>query len=188
MRALLLINLQIDFYPGGATGIAGGDQLIPIANELMPQFDLVVAARDWHPAAHCSFASTYLWRRPGQVIQLGERQQLLWQMHCVQESFGAEWMPGLQYERFDVIINKGVRPDTDGYSAFADTELQSILQERGVQEIWLMGMATEHDIVATALDAARLHFKTTILKHACLPLDAAKEAEAWWEVEGLIGR
>jgi nicotinamidase/pyrazinamidase len=183
MNVLLLINLQLDFCPGGSVGMAGGDELIPIANALMPKFDRAVGVRDWHPAEHVSFASTHLWRRPGQEMQVGERTQLLWHMHCVQESFGAEWASGLNEIRLDAIINKGTEPQTDGYSAFANTNLEAYLRARNAEAVSLMGMATEYDVKYTALDAIALGLKTFVLQDACRALYPEKEAEAFAELE-----
>lgn len=183
MKILLLINLQLDFCPGGAVDIAGGDALIPLANELMPQYDRAVGVRDWHPAEHVSFASTHLWRRPGQVMQVGERSQLLWHMHCVQESFGAEWAPGLQYARLDAVINKGTDQNTDGYSAFADTNLEEYLRVRDTEAVYLMGMATEYDVLLSALDAVKLGFATFVIREGCRPLNPEKEVAAFEQME-----
>ncbi|HMO38668.1 MAG TPA: isochorismatase family protein [Saprospiraceae bacterium] len=152
--ALILINFQIDFFAGGATGLDAGPELITKANTLMPQYDRVIGVRDWHPADHVSFAASHLWRRPGQVMRIGEREQLLWQMHCVQDSFGAEWAPGLQIERFDAVFNKGTNPATDGYSAFEGTELAAYLHAEEIAAIDLMGFTLQHDVRYTAQDAA----------------------------------
>lgn len=183
MNVLLLINLQVDFCPGGAVDIAGGDVLIPLANARMPKYDRAVGVRDWHPAEHVSFASTHLWRRPGQVMQVDERSQLLWHMHCVQGSFGAEWAPGLWTARLDAVIDKGTDEQTDGYSAFAGTQLADYLNVREAKSVHIMGMATEHDVLHTALDAIKLGFATSVIRDGCRPLNPEQETAAWEAME-----
>lgn len=181
MKVLLVINLQIDFCPGGAVSIAGGDELVPLANEWMKKFDRVVGVRDWHPAEHVSFASTHLWRRPGQVMQVGveDRSQLLWQMHGVQGSFGAEWAPGLAATRFDIVIDKGTDAASDGYSAFAGTNLEHFLLVRQTKAVYIMGMATEYDVKRSAMDAVRLGFETHVLQDGCRSLHPEQAAAAF---------
>ena len=167
MRALLLINFQIDFFQGGAIGIDAGQELVDFANALMPSYERIIAVRDWHPAAHQSFASSHLWRRPGQVMQINGQAQLLWQMHCVQESFGAEWAMGLDVSNFHHIVNKGTNATTNGYSAFAETDLEDFLRAAGIQELHLIGMAREYDVAYTAADAATLGFGVQVIEEGC---------------------
>lgn len=140
-------------------GTDAGKDLVELANRLMPRYDRVVAVRDWHPAEHVSFASTHLWRRPGQVMRIGEREQLLWHMHCVQDSFGAEWVPGLNISAFDKVVDKGTDPMTDGYSAFEGTDLEAYLRAEGVTKLDLLGVPEDYDVKYTAEDAERLGFE-----------------------------
>lgn len=164
MTALLLINFQIDFFEGGSVGTDAGKDLVELANRLMPRYDRVVAVRDWHPAEHVSFASTHLWRRPGQVMRIGEREQLLWHMHCVQDSFGAEWVPGLNISAFDKVVDKGTDPMTDGYSGFEGTDLEVYLETEGVTKVDLLGVPEDYDVKYTAEDAERLGFESSIVQ------------------------
>lgn len=172
MKALLLIDLQIDFCPGGALEVQEGDQVIPIANQLMEQFDLVVATQDWHPADHGSFAANHPWRRPGQVIELNGLQQVLWPIHCVQDSFGALFHPKLNQGGITKIFVKGTDPTIDSYSGFFDnghrkaTGMGEYLKEQGVTEVFVMGLATDYCVKFTALDALGLGFDTHLIADA----------------------
>lgn len=172
MKALLLIDLQIDFCPGGALAVKEGDQVIPIANALMEQFELVVATQDWHPANHGSFAANHPWRKPGQVIELHGLSQVLWPIHCVQESFGAKFHPSLNQEGLTKVFVKGTDPTIDSYSGFFDnghrkpTGLGDYLKEQGVSEVFVMGLATDYCVKFTALDAVELGFSTTLIEDA----------------------
>lgn len=173
MRALLLIDLQIDFCPGGSLEVPEGDQVVGMANELMDRFELVVATMDWHPAEHMSFAANHLWRRPGDVIELNGLSQTLWNMHCVQDSFGAELHPRLQKERIDKIVYKGTDKEIDSYSGFFDnghrkaTALKAYLEAKGVTELYVMGLATDYCVKFTVLDALELGYPTTVIRDAC---------------------
>lgn len=173
MKALILVDIQNDFCPGGALAVHEGNQVVPVANELMDQFDLVVATQDWHPANHGSFAANHLWRRPGQVIDLNGLQQVLWPIHCVQESFGAEFVPSLSADKIDKIFVKGTDPEIDSYSGFYDnghrksTGLGDYLKGEGVEEVYVMGLATDYCVKFTALDAVGLGFKTYLVEDGC---------------------
>lgn len=172
MKALLLIDLQIDFCPGGALEVKEGDQVIPIANKLMEQFDLVVATQDWHPANHGSFAANHPWRRPGQVIDLHGLQQVLWPIHCVQDSFGAQFHPKLNQAGITKVFVKGTDPEIDSYSGFFDngqrkaTGMGEYLKEQGVTEVFVLGLATDYCVKFTALDALGLGFDTHLIVDA----------------------
>lgn len=172
MKALLLIDLQIDFCPGGALEVKEGDQVIPIANELMEHFDLVVATQDWHPANHGSFAANHPWRRPGQVIDLHGLQQVLWPIHCVQDSFGAQFHPKLNEAAITKVFVKGTDPEIDSYSGFFDnghrkaTGMGEYLKEQGVTEVFVLGLATDYCVKFTALDALGLGFDTHLIVDA----------------------
>jgi nicotinamidase/pyrazinamidase len=173
MKALLLIDLQNDFCPGGALAVEEGNLLIPIANELMPRFEMVLATQDWHPANHGSFAANHLWRKPGQVIDLNGLPQVLWPIHCVQESFGAEFVPALHNSGIHKVFVKGTDPEIDSYSGFFDnghrkaTGLGDYLKEQGVDDLYVMGIATDYCVKFTVLDALELGFKVNLIQDAC---------------------
>ncbi len=170
--ALLLIDLQNDFCPIGALPVEEGDLVIPIANALMPHFDKVVATQDWHPATHGSFAANHPWRKPGQVIDLHGLPQVLWPIHCVQDSFGAEFVQELDQEKITKIFTKGTDPTIDSYSGFFDnghrkaTGMGDWLKEQGVDTVYVMGLATDYCVKFTVLDALELGFTTYLLQDA----------------------
>lgn len=170
--ALLLIDLQNDFCPLGALPVDEGDQVIPIANALMPYFDIIVATQDWHPANHGSFAANHPWRKPGQVIDLHGLPQVLWPIHCVQHSFGAEFVQELDQTKISKIFTKGTDPTIDSYSGFFDnghrkaTGMGDWLKEQGVKTVYVMGLATDYCVKFTALDALGLGFKTYLIEDA----------------------
>ncbi len=170
MRALLLIDLQNDFCKGGALEVKNGNAAIPIANSLMPKFDIVVATQDWHPANHGSFAANHLWRKLGQVINLNGLQQILYPIHCVQNSFGAMLKKGFNTEGVHKIIQKGTDADLDSYSGFFDngrrkqTDLDDYLSSKNVNEVFVMGLSTDYCVKFTALDAVSLSYKTYLIE------------------------
>lgn len=180
MKALILVDLQIDFCALGALEVPEGDQVIPIANELMEHFDLVVATKDWHPGDHQSFAANHPWRKPGQLIDLHGLPQILWPIHCVQNSFGAEFHPQLQKDRIDEIIYKGTNPEIDSYSGFFDngkrqaTRLQEVLSNQKISTVYVMGLATDYCVKYTALDAQSLGFETWLIEDACRGVELKK--------------
>jgi nicotinamidase/pyrazinamidase len=173
MKALILIDLQNDFCPGGALEVKDGDKVIPIANMLMEHFDLIIATKDWHPADHGSFAANHPWRKPGQVIDLNGLPQVLWPIHCVQESFGAEFVRNLNHEKITRVFYKGTDPGIDSYSAFfdnahrKDTGLGDYLREKNVDEVYIMGLATDYCVKFSALDAVELGFSTNLVIDGC---------------------
>jgi nicotinamidase/pyrazinamidase len=169
MIALLLIDIQNDFLPGGALAVSNGDQVVPVANRLMPEYEFVVATQDWHPANHGSFANQHPGRRAGQVVQLDGLDQILWPDHCVQGTHGAEFAPGLNIAGLHHVVQKGTDQNIDSYSGFFDnarrkaTGLEQYLRSRGVDEVHIMGLATDYCVKYTALDAVSLGFNTTVL-------------------------
>lgn len=172
-QALIMIDVQNDFVPGGALPTRGGDEVVEPANRLQKRFDLVVATQDWHPRDHRSFASQHPGRKPGEVIDLNGLSQVLWPDHCVQDSVGAELHPGLDRRRIDQVIRKGTDPQIDSYSAFFDnghrkaTGMEAFLRERGVGEIWLLGLATDYCVLWSARDSIELGFRTHLIEDAC---------------------
>lgn len=173
MKALILVDLQNDFCPGGALEVKEGDQVIPVANALMEKFDLVVATQDWHPANHGSFAANHPWRKPGQVIDLHGLPQVLWPIHCVQESFGAEFVQKLNASKINKVFVKGTDPEIDSYSGFFDnghrkaTGLGDFLKAQGVSKVYVLGLATDYCVKFTALDAIELGFETYLVEDGC---------------------
>lgn len=170
--ALILVDLQNDFCPLGALPVPEGDQVIPIANALMPHFSTVVATQDWHPADHGSFAANHPWRKPGQTIDLNGLPQILWPIHCVQGSFGAEFVPELKQEGITKVFEKGTDPGIDSYSGFFDnghrkaTGLGDWLKEQGITRVYVLGLATDYCVKFTALDALQLGFETYLIEDA----------------------
>jgi nicotinamidase/pyrazinamidase len=176
-KALILTDIQYDFVPGGALAVPEGDEIVPVANRLMPDYDLVVATQDWHPADHKSFASRHPGKKVGDVIQLGGLQQVLWPDHCVQGTHGAELVEGLDKKRIRKIIHKGTDPDIDSYSTFFDNEhrkstgLGEFLKGRRVDEVYFMGLATDYCVKYSVLDSLGFGFKTVVLLEGCRGID-----------------
>ncbi len=181
MRALLLIDLQNDFMPGGSLAVAGGDEVVPIANALMPKFTLVVATRDWHPKNHGSFAVNNPGTNVGDLIQLNGVPQVMWPAHCVQNTPGAELHPDVRVIDIDHVICKGTDPAVDSYSGFYDnarrheTGLDQYLKGRDVDEIVVMGLATDYCVRATCLDGVELGYAVTLVEDGCRAVDLAPE-------------
>lgn len=173
MKALILIDIQNDFLPGGALAVPRGDEVIPVANRVQRVFDLVVATQDWHPANHGSFAAAHPGRKPGEMGTLGGLPQVLWPTHCVQGSNGAALAAALDTTRLAHTFVKGTDPEIDSYSGFFDnghrraTELAAWLRARGVTEVYLCGLATDYCVKFTALDARQLGFEPTLIADGC---------------------
>ena len=176
-RALIIVDLQNDFMPGGALAVTGGDQIIPVVNQLQRQFDLVVATQDWHPANHGSFAPNHAGRRVFDLVTLGGLPQVLWPSHCVQGTKGAELVRGLDTTRINKVIHKGTDPEIDSYSGFFDnghrkaTGLGEYLHSQSVSEVHIVGLATDYCVKFTALDARKLGFSTHLIEDACRGVD-----------------
>ncbi len=173
MNALILVDIQNDFLPGGALPVPEGDRIIPLANRLQAAFPLVVATQDWHPPGHGSFATMYPGKNLGDFGELAGLPQVLWPVHCVQHSRGAEFAPGLDTARVERVFQKGIDPEIDSYSGFFDnghrraTGLGDYLRERGVTHVFIAGLATDYCVKFTALDARRLGFAVTVIADAC---------------------
>jgi nicotinamidase/pyrazinamidase len=172
MNALLIIDIQNDFCPGGALPVPEGDRIIPVVNDLLGKFDLAVATQDWHPADHGSFAANHPGKTPGDIIKLAGLSQFLWPVHCVQGTPGAELHPSLNVSAIERVFRKGDDPQIDSYSGFFDngrrkgTGLAEYLQSRGVDSVYLCGLATDFCVKFTALDAVQLGFKTYLIADA----------------------
>jgi nicotinamidase/pyrazinamidase len=173
MRALIVVDVQSDFIPGGSLAVPGGDQVIPIINRLSDRFDLVTATQDWHPSDHGSFAANHPGRKPGDVIVLNGLEQVLWPVHCVQDTPGAQFAPGLDRCRVAEAFHKGTDPGIDSYSTFFDnahrrsTGLDEYLKSRGVTDVYLAGLATDYCVLYSALDARGLGFDVYLITDAC---------------------
>ena len=177
--ALILVDIQNDFLPGGALAVPDGDAIIGVVNRIQPRFALVVATQDWHPPDHESFASHHAGAKPFDRITLHGLPQTLWPDHCVQGTPGADFAPALDTRRVEAIFRKGTDPRIDSYSAFFDnghrksTALADYLRGKGITSVCLAGLAGDICVWFTARDAAQAGFRTTIVNDACKPLDPA---------------
>jgi len=173
MNAVILVDIQNDFLPGGALAVPAGNEVIVVANAILDRFDLVVATQDWHPGDHLSFASQHLGREVGDVIELAGVPQMLWPDHCVQGSFGAELAADLDTTRIQQVFYKGTDREIDSYSGFFDnqhrqaTGLGEYLKRHQVTEVTIMGLATDYCVKFTALDAVQLGFTVTLIEAGC---------------------
>ena len=170
MRALILVDIQNDFLPGGALAVPYGDAVIPVANNLQQRFELIVATQDWHPVNHGSFAANHPGRKLYDQIDLNGLPQTLWPVHCVQNTPGAEFHPQLKDDPRIRVISKGLG-DTDCYSAFDETNLEVQLREEGVEELVVGGLATDYCVKATVLAGLERGFKVKALKNAMRAVD-----------------
>jgi len=172
-KALILIDLQNDFCKGGSLAVPDGDLVIPIANQLQNYFDIIVATQDWHPHDHASFAVNHNGLQAGDVITLQGVQQVLWPAHCIQDTKGAEFHPDLNVHKVNKIFHKGTDKNIDSYSAFFDnahlraTGLGDYLKDHHVQEVYIMGLATDYCVKYSALDAKALGFNVSVIEDAC---------------------
>jgi nicotinamidase/pyrazinamidase len=172
MTALILVDLQNDFCPGGALAVPEGDQIIPIINRIQSKYEIVVATQDWHPPDHGSFAANHPGSKAGETIDLNGLPQVLWPTHCVQHTRGAAFVATLDQSRIAKIFQKGTDPSIDSYSGFFDnghrrsTGLGEWLTDRKVTSIHVCGLATDYCVKFTALDARRLGFETTFMEDA----------------------
>lgn len=183
MHALLVIDVQNDFCPGGALAVEGGDQIVPQINQMMDDFDAVILTQDWHPADHSSFASQHAGKGPFDMIDMPYGPQVLWPDHCIQGSQGAAFHPDLRQDA-DLIIRKGFRQAIDSYSAFFEndhttpTGLEGYLRTRGIDQLTLVGLALDFCVNYSAVDAARLGFAVTVNQSATRAIDLDGSAAA----------
>lgn len=172
-KALIIVDLQNDFCSGGALAVPGGDEVVPLANQLQAKFDLVVATQDWHPADHVSFAANHAGCVVGDVVMVDDIPQVLWPVHCVQEGKGAEFHPDFDTSHVKKIFHKGVDSKVDSYSAFYDNEhlratgLTDYLRSQGVTDVYIMGLATDYCVKYSALDAAHDGFNVFVIVEGC---------------------
>ncbi len=171
--ALILVDLQNDFCPGGALAVPKGDEVIEVANMQMSEFKHIVATQDWHTAEHKSFASNNLDKKPGDIILLNGIQQILWPDHCIQNSYGAKFHSALQLNKINYIQKKGSNPELDSYSGFFEndrktaTKLSQHLHESGIENLYIMGLATDYCVKYTVLDALDLGFNVCLIEAGC---------------------
>jgi len=179
MNTLIIVDVQNDFLPGGALAVPRGDEIVSLANDLQKRFELVVATQDWHPPDHGSFAANHAGKKPGDRIMLDGIEQILWPVHCVQNTTGAEFAPGLETERFARIFQKGIDPKIDSYSTFFDnahrraTGLADYLRQRGVTDIYICGLALDYCVKYSVLDARQLGFNADVIVDACRGINLA---------------
>jgi nicotinamidase/pyrazinamidase len=176
-NALIVIDVQNDFCPGGALAVTDGDRIIPQINAMMGDYDATILTQDWHPQGHSSFASSHAGKAPFDVIDMPYGAQVLWPDHCVQGTGGAGFHAGLNTDAADMIIRKGYNPDIDSYSAFFEndhktpTGLEGYLRTRGITALTMVGLATDFCVHFSAVDAAKLGFDVTVLEGACRAID-----------------
>lgn len=190
MKALLIVDVQNDFCPGGALGVANGDQIIPIINKLGTAFNHLILTQDWHPKKHHSFASVYEGKQPYEAVEMPYGEQVLWPDHCVQGTAGAAFHPNLKTEKAQLILRKGFQEQIDSYSAFYEndqktpTGLSGYLKTRGIDELFVCGLATDFCVKWSVLDGIAEGFKVTVVEDAVAGIDLNDSVvQAWQEME-----
>jgi nicotinamidase/pyrazinamidase len=190
---LLIIDVQNDFCGGGALAVGDGDAVVPVVNRLAERFDHVVLTQDWHPPGHSSFATSHPGSAPFESMTMPYGQQTLWPEHCVQGTSGAAFHPQLVTDRAELVIRKGFRSAIDSYSAFHENDRQTptglagYLRERGLQRIFLAGLATDYCVHYSAVDARRLGFDTVLVEAGCRAIDLAGSLDAAWTAMAAAG-
>ncbi len=177
MKALVVIDPQIDFCPGGALAVADGDSIMQPINAMMGAFDMVILTQDWHPQGHSSFASSHEGAAPFTLTEMPYGPQVLWPDHCIQGSDGAAFHPALDTVRADAVIRKGTNPAVDSYSAFFEndkataTGLAGLLRDRGCEDLTMVGLATDYCVAWSALDGVANGFRIEVRLPACRAID-----------------
>lgn len=190
---LIVVDLQNDFLPGGALAVPDGDAIVPVVNALAARFATVVLTQDWHPADHTSFAAHHPGRAPFETIELAYGPQVLWPVHCVQASRGADFAPGLSVPHAVMILRKGCSAAVDSYSAFreadrvSDTGLSAFLRARGIERVFVCGLATDFCVAWTALDARAAGFETVVVEDAARAIDLGGSLAAAWAALAAAG-
>lgn len=193
---LIVVDVQNDFCPGGALAVADGDAVVPVVNDLARRFQNVVLTQDWHPAGHASFASSHKGKAPFETTELYYGTQVLWPDHCIQGTRGADFHPGLSIPHAQLVIRKGYHAAVDSYSGFREanrvthTGLAGYLQERGIDRVFVVGLATDYCVAWTAMDARGAGLKAIVVEDACRGIDLGGSlAKAWDDMTGLgVGR
>jgi nicotinamidase/pyrazinamidase len=185
--ALIVVDVQNDFCPGGRLAVQKGDEVVPIVNELSKRFDNVVLTQDWHPAGHQSFATSHPGSKPFDSIKLAYGEQVLWPDHCLQGGDGAALHKDLAVPHAQLVVRKGWRKEVDSYSAFLEadrksrTGLEGYLEERGIKRVFVCGLATDFCVAWTALDARKLKFESVVIEDACRAIDMQGSLAAAWD-------
>ena len=185
--ALVVVDVQNDFLPGGALAVAHGDEIVPLVNEIAARFAVVVLTQDWHPAGHASFASSHPGKRPFETKRLAYGEQVLWPDHCIRGTAGAAFAAGLDVPQAQVVIRKGFHRKVDSYSGFLEadrrtkTGLDGYLKSRGVKRVFCAGLATDFCVAWTALDARRFGIQAAVIEDACRAIDTDGSLEAAWK-------
>ena len=191
-NALIVIDVQNDFCPGGALAVPGGDVIVPGINALIAEYDAVILTQDWHPSGHSSFASSHDGKDPYGIIDMAYGPQVLWPDHCIQGTEGAAFHSGLRVDA-DLIIRKGFRAGIDSYSAFFEndqvtpTGLEGYLRTRGITGLTMVGLATDFCVHFSAVDAARLGFDVTVRMDLCRAIDLEGSLAAATDAMGAAG-
>jgi nicotinamidase/pyrazinamidase len=185
--ALIVVDVQNDFCPGGRLAVQKGDEVVPLVNLLAKRFESVVLTQDWHPPGHQSFATSHPGSKPFDTVKLAYGQQVLWPDHCVQGSEGAALHKDLSVPHAQLVLRKGHHREVDSYSAFLEadrktrTGLEGYLDERGIKRVFVCGLATDFCVAWTALDADKLGFAALVVEDACRAIDMQGSLAAAWE-------
>lgn len=184
MKTLVIIDVQNDFIPGGALAVPGGDEIVEVINDLQPKFDLVIATQDWHPGTHSSFAENHSGKKEFETITWSGMEQVLWPVHCVQETHGAQFHKDLKSEKIEAIFRKGTSSGIDSYSGFYDnahlksTGLAGYLKEKGASDLYFCGLAGEYCVYFSIMDALGEGFSATLIEDATRALDSEQFEKA----------
>lgn len=187
MKALLVVDIQNDFCPGGALAVPNGDTIVPTVNKLVNVFDAVIQTQDWHPAGHSSFASSHKGKEPYDTVEMDYGTQVLWPDHCIQGSMGAEFHPELNTLKTQVVIRKGFRREIDSYSTFFENDQQTTtgltgyLDQRGITDLYTVGLATDFCVKWSILDGIDEGFNMHIVKDAVKGIDLDGSLDAAWD-------
>lgn len=190
---LVMVDIQNDFMPGGALAVPNGDEIVPLVNRIAPQFHWVVAAQDWHPPGHASFASVHPGKKPFETMRLSYGDQVLWPDHCVQGSEGAAFHRALSLAPAQLVVRKGYRREVDSYSVFVEadrrtpTGLAGWLREVGVRRLWFAGLATDFCVLWSTLDARAAGFEANVIEDACRAIDLNGSLDAAWREMSAAG-
>lgn len=187
MKALLIVDVQNDFCPGGALEVPDADQIISVINKLAKKFEVVIQTQDWHPAGHSSFASSHEGKEPFETIQMPYGEQILWPDHCIQGTKGAEFHPNLKTDHAQMIVRKGFRSHIDSYSTFYEnddvttTGLTGYLRERNIDSLYMAGLATDFCVLWSVVDGIREGFDITVVEDAVKGIDIDGSVQKAWK-------